>query len=65
MSIQHWIVLHWFELSTLALLIFNLWFVYTVLAVLRQTNRWLNFLSLRWDQLAATDNPRIDDDRLT
>jgi len=52
MDMVHWMVIHWFELSTLGLLILNLWFVYSVLEVMRQTNRWLNFLSLRWDQIS-------------
>ena len=51
----YWIVLHWFELSTLALLILNFWFINSVFQVMRQTNRWLNFLSLRWDQISLSD----------
>jgi hypothetical protein len=46
-----WIIIHWFELSTLALLLLNLWFVSAVLNALRETNRWLSFLSsIQWDQ---------------
>jgi hypothetical protein len=45
-----WLIMHWFEFSTLALLSLNLWFVSSVLNALRETNRWLNFLSrLQWD----------------
>lgn len=51
----HWMAIHWFELSTLGLLILNLWFINSVLEVMRQTNRWLNFLSLRWDQISQLD----------
>jgi hypothetical protein len=47
-----WVVLHWFELITLALLILNLWFVSSVLSVLRETNRWLTLLSrVEWDRM--------------
>ena len=42
---MRWIVIHWFELTTLALLCLNLWFVSAVLNALRETNRWLSFLS--------------------
>lgn len=49
---DRWVIIHWFELSTLLLLSLNLWFVGTVLNVLRQTNHWLSFLaSIRSDQL--------------
>lgn len=41
----HWIRLHWFELTALFLLCLNFWFVYSVLHVLRETNRWLYLLS--------------------
>jgi len=45
-----WLIMHWFELGTLALLSLNLWFISTVLNALRETNRWLTFLShLQWD----------------
>ena len=40
-----WVILHWFELGTLVLLCLNLWFVSTVLNALRETNRWIAFLS--------------------
>jgi hypothetical protein len=51
-----WIIIHWFELSTLMLLFLNLWFVSAALATLRETNRWLAFLSsVQWEQ---TINPR-------
>jgi len=41
----NWIILHWFEVGTLVLLCLNLWFVSTVLNALRETNRWIAFLS--------------------
>ena len=45
-----WVVLHWFELGTLALLCLNLWFVSSVLGALRETNRWIAFLSrIQWE----------------
>jgi hypothetical protein len=46
-----WVILHWFELGTLILLCLNLWFVSTVLNALRETNRWIAFLSrVQWEQ---------------
>jgi hypothetical protein len=57
MGIIHWIAIHWFELCALVLLIANLWFVSSILEVLRETNRWLNFLSSRWDSLARPAEP--------
>ena len=46
-----WVIVHWFELGTLLLLCLNLWFVSYVLAALRETNRWIAFLSrVQWDQ---------------
>lgn len=32
---DRWVVIHWFELTALALLCANLWFVFEVLKVLR------------------------------
>ena len=55
---EHWVVIHWFELNTLVLLGLNLWFVVSVLEVLRQTSRWLDFLSVRWDQFAGLDRTK-------
>jgi hypothetical protein len=52
-----WVVLHWFELITLALLILNLWFVSSVLNVLRETNRWLTLLSrVEWDRMQRPES---------
>ena len=45
---DRWIILHWFELSCLLLLCLNLWFIFTALNVLRETNRWLAILSRAW-----------------
>ena len=51
---EHWIRLHWFELSALVLLGLNLWFVIKVLSVLRAVQdglillaRWLDMLETR------------------
>jgi hypothetical protein len=53
-----WIRIHWFELSTLILLALNLWFVSAVLNALRETNRWLSFLSsLEWGRTPTSDSP--------
>ena len=47
-----WVIIHWFELGTLALLCLNLWFVSSVLNALRETNRWLAFLTrVRWNEI--------------
>lgn len=44
------------ELSTLMLLFPDLWVVSAALATLKETNRWLAFLSsVQWEQ---TNNPR-------
>jgi hypothetical protein len=52
-----WVVLHWFELITVALLILNLWFVSSVLGVLRETNRWLTLLSrVQWDRMQGPES---------
>ena len=52
-----WVVLHWFELIALALLILNLWFVSSVLGVLRETNRWLTLLSrVEWDRMQRPES---------
>ena len=46
-----WVTMHWFELGTLVLLCLNLWFVFVVLTALRETNRWIAFLSrVQWEQ---------------
>ena len=52
---DRWIVIHWFELSSLALLCLNLWFIFTVLNVLRETNRWLTILSRWLDRMQSPD----------
>ena len=58
---MHWIIIHWFELSTLVLLGLNLWFITAVLNALRETNRWLSFLSgIEWDQRHTPDPPKHD-----
>ena len=68
-----WIRLHWFELSALALLGLNLWFVVKVLTVLRAVQdglillaRWLNIARNEIDRqpgpetaLASTREPTI------
>ncbi len=55
---MHWIRTHWFELSTVILLTLNLWFVTSVLNALRETNRWLSFLSsLGWSRSPPSDPP--------
>ena len=42
---DHWIVIHWFELITLVLLCLNLWFVFEVLKVLRAVKDCLMLLA--------------------
>jgi hypothetical protein len=43
--LDHWIVIHWFELIALALLCLNLWFVFEVLKVLRAVKDCLMLLA--------------------
>jgi hypothetical protein len=51
-----WAIIHWFELSTLVLLCLNFWIVSSVLYTLRETNRWLVFLTrVRWDETNGPD----------
>jgi hypothetical protein len=53
-----WVIVHWFELGTLVLLCLNLWFVCSVLNTLRETNRWLAFLTrVRWDETDGRERP--------
>jgi hypothetical protein len=53
-----WVIVHWFELGTLVLLCLNLWFVCSVLNTLRETNRWLAFLTrVRWDETDGGERP--------
>ena len=55
-----WVIIHWFELGTLILLCLNLWFVFSVLHALRETNRWLVFLSrIRWDESRGPESPDL------
>ena len=50
-KVSAWVIIHWFELGTLVLLGLNLWFVSAVLNALRETNRWIVFLSrVQWEQ---------------
>ena len=51
---EHWIRLHWFELSALVLLGLNLWFVIKVLSVLRAVQDSLILLA-RWLDIARSD----------
>jgi hypothetical protein len=50
----YWIRLHWFELSALALLGLNLWFVVKVLSVLRAVQDGLILLA-RWLNIARSE----------
>ena len=53
-----WVIIHWFEISTLALLCLKLWFVSSVLGNLRETNRWLALLTrVRWDETGEPGTP--------
>jgi hypothetical protein len=56
--VERWVILHWFELSTLVLLCLNLWFVSSVMNVLKETNHRLAFLSrIQWDQAHGPASP--------
>jgi hypothetical protein len=54
---EHWIRLHWFELSALVLLGLNLWFVVKVLNMLRAVQDSLILLA-RWLDIARNDIDR-------
>ena len=54
---EHWIRLHWFELSALVLLGLNLWFVIKVLSVLRAVQDGLILLA-RWLDIARNEIDR-------
>ena len=54
---EHWIRLHWFELSALVLLGLNLWFVIKVLSVLRAVQDGLILLA-RWLDIARSEVDR-------
>ena len=58
-EVEHWIIIHWFELATLALLCLNLWFIVTVLSVLRSVNYWLMFFA-RWARNDTTSQSEVD-----
>jgi hypothetical protein len=56
--VDRWVIVHWFELGTIVLLCLNLWFVFAVLNTLRETNRWLAFLTrVQWDQTHGQESP--------
>jgi hypothetical protein len=58
--VLNWIIFHWFELGTLVLLCLNLWFVSAVLNALRETNRWIAFLSsVQWEQAQGSSPPSV------
>ena len=54
---EHWIRLHWFELSALVLLGLNLWFVIKVFSVLRAVQDSLILLA-RWLDIARSEIDR-------
>jgi len=57
-NLSAWVIIHWFEIGTLVLLCLNLWFVSSVLKALRETNRWLVFLSrVEWDRTNVPERP--------
>jgi hypothetical protein len=55
--VEHWIRLHWFELSALVLLGLNLWFVIKVMSVLRAVQDSLILLA-RWLDIARSEIDR-------
>jgi hypothetical protein len=61
-DVGRWIVIHWFELATLALLCLNLWFVSATLSVLRSVNNWLVFFA-RWvEETKRETTPQSESD---
>jgi hypothetical protein len=59
---EHWIRLHWFELSALVLLGLNLWFVIKVLSDLRAVQDGLILLA-RWLDIARSEVDRQPEPR--
>ena len=59
---EHWIRLHWFELSALVLLGLNLWVVIKVLSVLRAVQDGLILLA-RWLDIARSEVDRQPEPR--
>jgi hypothetical protein len=60
--VYNWIIIHWFELSALALLCLNLWFVFEVLKVLTAVKDALLFVG-RWvDETRAKSSRESDKD---
>jgi hypothetical protein len=57
--VERWIIIHWFELATLALLCLNLWFLTAVLSVLRSVNNWLMYFA-RWAQRGSSMQNEAD-----
>ena len=55
-----WIIIHWFELSTLLLLCLNLWFLVSVLNTLNETNRWFSILAHYFDNRRTTGPDKPD-----
>jgi hypothetical protein len=60
LTVYYWIRIHWFELSALALLGLNLWFVAKVLSVLRAVQDGLIHLA-RWLDIARNEIARQPD----
>jgi hypothetical protein len=55
-----WIIIHWFELSTLLLLCLNLWFLISVLNALHETNRWFAILASYLDSRRTKKSEKPD-----
>ena len=60
MTVSRWIVIHWFELSTLFLLCLNLWFLISVLNTLHETNRWFSILASYLDNQRTNKSEKPD-----
>ena len=60
MTFDRWIAIHWFELTTMVLLLLNLWFVFEVLKVLRAVKDALMLLAGWFDRM-RTEGKSVDD----
>jgi hypothetical protein len=60
MTVGHWIVIHWFELSALLLLCLNLWYLISVLNTLRETNSWFSILASHLASKQTGEKGKID-----
>jgi hypothetical protein len=58
---SQWAIVHWFELTALALLALNLWFIFYVLIAIREIHNYLALITRFLDESAkAKDTQQTD-----